>query len=157
MQLRSRAFEDAARIPKKYTEDGQNISPPLEIVDVPPKTETFALICDDPDAPSDEPFVHWVLYDLPASVRELPEGLPRSADLDRFAGAHQGHNSFSSNNLGYRGPAPPHGHGLHHYRFHLYALPRALNLSGGLGRRAVEQAIRNQAIAEATLVGTYER
>ncbi len=155
MKLESRAFQDAAAIPKKYTEDGENLSPPLAIRDVPEKARSLVLVCDDPDAPSDEPFVHWVMYDIPATVRELPEGLARSADV--LGGAHQGRNSFRSNNLGYRGPAPPHGHGVHHYRFHLYALSAPLNLSGGLGRKAVERAIGSRAIAEATLVGTYER
>ena len=82
------------------------------------------MICDDPDAPTGEPWVHWVIYKIPAEATGLPEGLPREKTLKTPAGAVQGVNSFSKDNLGYRGPMPPPGHGTHHYHFKIYALDK---------------------------------
>jgi hypothetical protein len=122
IKVRSTAFSDGQPIPKKYTEDGQDVSPPLAWDKVPEGTKELALICDDPDAPSHEPWVHWVIYKIPATVRELPEGLPTDATLNSPIKAMQGMNSWPDGRMiGYRGPAPPPGR-VHHYHFQVYAL-----------------------------------
>jgi len=104
--VRSTVFEDGQPIPKTYTEDGQDVSPPLAWDSVPDGTKELALICDDPDAPSREPCVHWVIYKIPATVRELPEGLPTDASLESPVSAMQGKNSWpDGRTIGYRGRA----------------------------------------------------
>ena len=108
ISVTSTAFEAGKPIPKKYTGEGEDLSPPLAWSNVPPGTKELALICDDPDAPGGT-WVHWLLYKLPAGVASLPEGLPREKILKTPAGAVQGINSWSADNLGYRGPKPPPG------------------------------------------------
>jgi Raf kinase inhibitor-like YbhB/YbcL family protein len=157
MRLTSPAFTDGERIPKRYTEDGENVSPPLRWMDAPEKTREFALIVDDPDAPREHPWVHWVMYGVPGDEHELHERVPRREELSELNGAQQGVNSWTKNNIGYRGPAPPPGHGTHHYRFHLYALDRRMAYSGGLTKDALLKAMEGHILAEAELVGTYER
>lgn len=157
MRLVSPAFDDGAKIPKKYSEDGENVSPPLVLEEVPEAARSIAIIMDDPDAPRDDPWVHWVLYNAPADTRELPEALPRREDLDRPIRARQGMNTWPKHNIGYRGPAPPKGHGTHHYRFHAYALDDELPVSGGLVKDALLHAMDGHVVAKAVLVGTYER
>ena len=158
MRITSPAFSDGERIPKPYTEDGNNISPPLRFADVPAAAAELVLIVDDPDAPREDPFVHWTLYKIPPGLDALPENVPRGADeLRNPAGALQGRNSFSKHNIGYRGPAPPKGHGLHHYHFRLYALNQPLVLAPGVERDALDEAMRGRVVASAELVGTYQR
>ena len=115
MKLESEAFAADGLIPSKYTCDGINISPPLSWSEPPGETQSFVLICDDPDAPMGT-FVHWVLYNMPAHTRQLPEKLPSSAKLTNLG--VQGKNDFGK--LGYGGPCPPGG--THRYFFKLYAL-----------------------------------
>ena len=157
MRLTSSVFDDDSRIPKRHTVDGTDVSPPLAWSDVPDGTAELALVVDDPDAPRAEPWVHWLLYGIPADCRALDEGLPRRERLDEPAGARQGRNSFSSNNLGYRGPAPPRGHGTHHYHFRLHALDRTLDVPPGADREKLEAALEGHVLATAELTGTYER
>lgn len=157
MRLRSPVFEDGASIPKKYTEDGENISPPLLIEDVPSKARTLAIVMDDPDAPRKDPWVHWVLYNAPADIGELPAAIPRREELERPLAALQGVNNWPKHNIGYRGPAPPKGDGTHHYRFRVYALDNELPLSAGLVKDALLKAMHGHVIAEAELIGTYQR
>ncbi len=107
ISVTSTAFEAGKPIPKKYTGEGEDVSPPLAWSNVPQATKELALICDDPDAPLGT-WVHWVLYKIPAETTSLPEGLPREKILTAPA-AVQGVNSFSKDNLGYRGPMPPSG------------------------------------------------
>src|SRR5262245_10597856 len=108
--LRSPAFEPGQPIPKKHTGDGEDVSPPLTWDGVPDGTQEIALLCDEPDAPSREPWVHWVLYKISPDVRELPEGLPPRERLESPAGALQGRNSWTTGRTtGYRGPNPPSG------------------------------------------------
>lgn len=148
--LRSSAFEHNARIPEKYTCDGEDVSPPLSW-DVPPDgTESFALIVDDPDAPVGT-WVHWVLFDLPGSARTLPEGVPARERLDD--GSRHGRNSWGR--LGYGGPCPPGG--VHRYFFKLYALDTALGLAPGATKEQVVRAIEGHVLAEAILMGRYGR
>jgi Raf kinase inhibitor-like YbhB/YbcL family protein len=151
MQLSSPAFEDGAAVPKKYTADGPNVSPPLRWGGVPEGAHSLALICDDPDAPRGT-WVHWVLFDLPSDAMELPEGVPADAAL--ASGAKQGTNDFGK--FGYGGPAPPRGK-PHRYFFKLYALDAALALPEGAAKPQVERAMQGHVLAEAQVVGTYAR
>jgi Raf kinase inhibitor-like YbhB/YbcL family protein len=155
MALRSDAFADGQVIPRRYTADGEDLSPPLNWTGVPQGTQELALIVDDPDAPRAEPWVHWVLYKIPADVQALPEGLPPTPTLDFPPGARQGKNSWGT--YGYRGPAPPRGHGTHHYHFRLYALDAPLATAQGLDKQGLLKAMKGHVLAEAELVGTYER
>ncbi len=155
MQIRSSAFENDAPIPKRFTEDGQNLSPALHWSNVPPETKELAMIVDDPDAPRPQPWVHWVIYRIPPEVTSLPEGVGRDATLTTHTGAQQGKNSWGR--LGYDGPAPPRGHGTHHYHFRLYALDAPLGLGSGATKETLLQAMRGHIRAEAELIGTYER
>jgi hypothetical protein len=149
MQLHTTAFSEGKPIPLRFTSDGPDLSPALEWSGAPSDTRAYALIMDDPDAPSGT-WVHWVIYDLPASLASLPEGLPRSGDLPR--GGRQGKNSWPR--LGYNGPAPPPGK-AHRYIFHLYALSAPLGLPAGATRSEVERAMKGKVLAEADVMGTY--
>src|SRR5437868_14346230 len=119
LTLRSDAFAHGRPIPRRYTEDGEDLSPPLTWSGLPEGTRELALIVDDPDAPRAEPFVHWVVYKIPVDSSGLPESRPSHAkSAAPLHGALQGENSRGE--LGYIGPTPPAGHGTHHYHFHLY-------------------------------------
>lgn len=157
MRLTSSSFDDGERIPTRHTADGADVSPPLAWTDVPEGAAELALVVDDPDAPRAEPWVHWLLYGIPADCRALEAGLPRRERPGEPDGARQGRNSFSSDNLGYRGPAPPSGHGTHHYRFRLHALDEATGVAPGADRKALEAAMDGHVLATAELTGTYER
>lgn len=158
MKIASEAFRDGDSIPRRYTGDGEDVSPPLAWEGVPAETKELALVCDDPDAPTPQPWVHWVLYEIPADVSRLPEGLPRRAVLASPIAALQGCNSWPKGaTVGYRGPAPPPGHGTHHYRFRLYALDAPLTAPAGLDKAALLELIEGHVLAEAEMVGTYRR
>jgi hypothetical protein len=150
MKLESTAFTANEMIPFPYTCDGQDISPPLTWDSPPTGTQSLALIVDDPDAPG-EIFVHWVLYDLPPEIQELPQGV---ADRDTLpGGGKQGKNDFGK--LGYGGPCPPSG--LHRYFFKLYALDRELGLKSGATKAQLEAAMNGHILAAAELIGRYAR
>ena len=151
MQLTSTAFIEGAPIPGKYTCDGKNVSPPLKWSGTPPGAKALALIVDDPDAPSGT-WVHWVLYDLPATVSELAEDVSKSQYVAGVA--KQGLND--SQHLGYGGPCPPHGK-PHRYFFKLYALDAPLDLKPGLTRKDIERAMEKHVLAHGQLMGTYKR
>ena len=158
LTVTSEAFKAGAPIPKKYTEDGEDVSPPLSWQNAPAGTKELALICDDPDAPVAEPWVHWVIYKIPASVTKLPEGVPADAELKSPAGARQGVNTWQSGRtVGYRGPAPPKGHGTHHYHFRVYALDAPLSLHAKATKKELLAAMKGHILAEGELIGTYER
>ena len=158
MTISSTAFKDGQPIPKKHTEDGGDLSPLLKWEGVPEGTKELVLIVDDPDAPTPQPWVHWVLYEIPCDARELPEGLPSGGRLAKPITALQGRNSWSSGRtIGYRGPAPPPKHGVHHYHFKLFALDAPLALNPSLDKAAVLEAMQGHILAEGELVGTYER
>jgi Raf kinase inhibitor-like YbhB/YbcL family protein len=120
MTVLSDAFANGQAIPRPFTEDSEDLSPPLSWTGMPQGVKELALIVDDPDAPRTEPWVHWVLYKIPADVHTLPEGLPLTPTLDVPLGSRQGKNSWGTD--GYRGPAPSRGDGTHHDHFRLYAL-----------------------------------
>ena len=151
MKLTSTAFMDGQPIPAKYTCDGVNVSPPLQWSGPPRGTVSFALICDDPDAPVGT-WVHWVLYGLPSITRDLPEMTAPTDPLP--AGAQSGMNDFRR--VGYGGPCPPPGR-PHRYFFRLYALDTALLLQPRATRQQVLHAIAGHILAEARLMGTYQR
>jgi Raf kinase inhibitor-like YbhB/YbcL family protein len=153
--LKSDAFADGRAIPRRHTEDGEDRSPPLTWSGLPEGTKELALIVDDPDAPRTEPWVHWVLYNIPADIGTLTEGIPQAPTLDVPPGATQGQNSWGTD--GYRGPAPPQGHGTHHYHFHLYALDAPLRAAQGLDKAGLQKTMQGHVLAEAELIGTYER
>jgi hypothetical protein len=148
LQLTSTAFSPDGAIPAYYTCDGTDASPPLSWSDPPEGTESFVVLCTDPDARS---FTHWILFNLPPGTRHLAPGLSPQAEL--ADGSRQGRNSFGK--LGYRGPCPPRG--THRYIFRLYALNTKLDLEAGVGRRKVEQAILDHLVAQGELVGEYTR
>ncbi|HZR18827.1 MAG TPA: YbhB/YbcL family Raf kinase inhibitor-like protein [Verrucomicrobiae bacterium] len=151
MQLTSTAFGEGQSIPSKYTCDGENVSPPLSWNGLPQGTKSLALIADDPDAPSGT-WVHWVLYDLPPTTTELPEGLAKSQYIP--GGAKQGLNDFK--HLGYGGPCPPPGK-AHRYYLKLYALDRVLELKPGATKNEVERAMEKHTLAQSQLMGMYKR
>jgi Raf kinase inhibitor-like YbhB/YbcL family protein len=158
IKLTSTAFTQGHPIPKKYTGEGADVSPALEWSGLPEGTKELALICDDPDAPTPEPWVHWVMYKIPLRATGLPEGVPRKPQVNNPAGALQGKNSWPANEAtGYRGPMPPPGHGVHHYYFKLYALDTDLTVEPGLDKKALLNAIADHILAEGVLMGTYER
>jgi Raf kinase inhibitor-like YbhB/YbcL family protein len=154
LTILSPAFEDHTPIPRLHTCDGENVAPPLGWSGPPPRTASYALIVDDPDAPDPKApkrtFVHWVLYDIPASVRELALG----ADADTLPdGTRAGRNDRSQ--TGYTGPCPPIGR--HRYFFKLYALDAELGDLGEVTKQELERAIEGHVLERAELVGTYER
>lgn len=158
IEVTSTAFLNGGAIPKKYTGEGPDVSPPLTWSGVPEKAKELVLICDDPDAPTPEPWVHWVIYKIPAATKGLPEGVPRDAQLKDPPGALQGKNSWPpSEAIGYRGPLPPPGHGVHHYYFRVYAVDTEMEKKPGLSKSAVLAAMRGHVLAEGVLMGTYER
>jgi Raf kinase inhibitor-like YbhB/YbcL family protein len=148
--LKSTAFAEGEAIPTKYSCDGEDISPPLEWEDAPENTRSFALICDDPDAPG-MTFVHWVLFNVPDSATSLPEGVKTDRELSD--GSRQGTNNF--NNIGFGGPCPPGG--THRYFFKLYALDTTLDLEAGISKDDLLSAMEGHILAETQLMGTYAR
>jgi Raf kinase inhibitor-like YbhB/YbcL family protein len=151
LSLSSPVFQEGEDIPITYTCDGQDISPPLTWGEPPSETQSFALIMDDPDAPGGV-FTHWLLFNLPADSRELPETAPPHNELEN--GALQGKNGFGE--IGYGGPCPPSG-STHHYRFTIYALDQALDLMAGASRKQVIDAITGHILARGQLIGIYQR
>ncbi|MBL7065622.1 MAG: YbhB/YbcL family Raf kinase inhibitor-like protein [Anaerolineae bacterium] len=149
-ELTSPAFAHGEPIPHQYTCDGEDISPPLRWSDPPQGAQSLALIADDPDAPVGT-WVHWVLYNLPAETRGLPEDVPPDADLPD--GSRHGRNSWRR--LGYGGPCPPGG--THRYFFKLYALDTVLDLAPGASKKQLLQTIEGHVLAQAELMGVYAR
>lgn len=153
MQLKSPAFTDGAPIPSKYTCEGEDISPPLTWSNAPERTQAFALIVDDPDAPDPakpkRTWVHWVLYDIPGDATGLPEGASKNLP----PGTREGRNDWDRR--GYGGPCPPIGE--HRYFHKLYALDVALGDLGEPTKADLERAMAGHVLAEAQLIGTYEK
>ncbi|ARV60873.1 hypothetical protein BZZ01_21645 [Nostocales cyanobacterium HT-58-2] len=151
MEIRSPAFFIGNTIPFKYTCDGENISPPLQWEAPPQGTESFVLIMDDPDAPN-RTFTHWIVYNIPADKRELPEGVTQQPKLSN--GSFQGENSFGE--LGFGGPCPP-KNGAHRYFFRLFALDRKLDLPARASKQQVLAAMEGHVLDKAELMGRYAR
>lgn len=154
MKLGSDAFKSGEGFPVKFTADGAGVSPALQWESVPDGVKSFAIVMDDPDARG---FVHWIVWGIPASARSLPEAMPRDLELKEPAGVRQGVTSWGRERPGYWGSAPPPGSGVHHYTFTLYALDVALDLAPGANAKEFRRAIKGHVLAEAKLVGLYER
>ena len=150
MQITSSAFREGEAIPRKYTCDGEDVSPPLSWSGASEGTESIALISDDPDAPMGT-WVHWVIYDLPAGVTSLPEGV-ESVERPQVGGIH-GITDFRR--LGYGGPCPPSG--THRYFFKLFALDNVMDLPASATKKKLLQAMKGHILAEAQIMGTYSR
>lgn len=146
LSIESDAFDPHGAIPPRHSADADDVAPALSWSGVPEGTRSFAIVVHDPDAPLVDGFTHWVAYGIARDGRELPEG---------GGGVVQGTNSFG--NQAYNGPAPPPGHGRHHYYFWLYALDDDLDLEPGLDRRALLERIEDHVIEQARVVGTYKR
>jgi len=151
IELTSTAFQEGDSIPERYTGDGNDASPPLRWSEPPQGTKSFALVCDDPDAPRGT-WVHWVLYNLPATTTNLPEGVPAKGEVE--GGGRQGKNDFD--NLGYGGPAPPKGK-PHRYFFKVYALDATPDLPAGTTKAKLLEAMKGHVLAEGQLMGKYGR
>jgi Raf kinase inhibitor-like YbhB/YbcL family protein len=150
LKVTSTAFKEGEMIPKKFTCDDRDISPPLAWSEGPAGTKSFVLICDDPDAPVGT-WVHWVLFNMPATTRELPENVAPEKTL--AFGEKHGKNSWSK--FGYGGPCPPSG--THRYFFKIYALDTSLNLAPGVIKAEVEKAMQGHIVAQGQLMGRYKR
>ena len=147
IQLTSTAFGEGERIPTKHTGEGEDVSPPLVWSGLPEGTKEFALICDDPDAPTPKPWVHGVVYKIPADCTSLGE--------DNIGKALWGKNSWGRSEYG--GPMPPSGDGPHRYVFRIYALDAELDLKPGATKEQLLKAMEGHILAEGKLTGTYER
>jgi hypothetical protein len=152
MRILSDSFKDGEPIPSEHSRDGGDTQPPLAFSGVPEGAKSLALICDDPDAPRGT-WVHWVLYDMSPTLTGLPAGVA-NASRHPSGGAH-GKNDYGE--LGWGGPAPPRGHGVHHYEFRLYALDEKLELSPGATKAQLLAAMEGHVLAQAKLTGTYRR
>jgi Raf kinase inhibitor-like YbhB/YbcL family protein len=145
MKIMSSAFENNAKIPARYTCDGENINPPLSFVNVPENTKSLVLIVDDPDSPTGT-WAHWVVYNIDPKTKEIPENsIPQGAVL--------GMTTFGR--AGYGGPCP--GAGIHRYFFKLYALSETLTLSSNADKQTVIKAMKDSVLGQAELIGLYAR
>ena len=150
MKITSSAFSQGDSVPLLYTCKGKDVSPPLQWTEVPEGTESFVLISDDPDAPMGT-WVHWVYYNIPGSIRELPVGVDKKANP--ASGGVQGMTSFGR--PGYGGPCPPSG--THRYFFKLYALDTAISPGNNAGKGEVLRAMKGHVLAEAELMGIFKK
>lgn len=151
LSISSAAFTEGSRIPEQYTCEGKDISPPLSWNDAPEGTESFALICDDPDAPMGT-WDHWVIFNIPADSEGLSEAVPTEESLAN--GSKHGLNSWKNTNYG--GPCPPPGN-PHRYFFKLYALDTMLPLTSEVNKSSLEKTMQDHILEEAQLMGTFSR
>jgi Raf kinase inhibitor-like YbhB/YbcL family protein len=155
IRLQSPAFSDGGVVPKVYTCDGKNVSPPLTWSGVPESARSLALICDDPDAPMGV-WTHWLIVDIPVTAKELPEGVEPKPEVTFVPGqepALQGKNDFRK--VGYGGPCPPGG--THHYVFRIYAVDFRWTPGSDVTRQRVLEALKGHILAEGRLTGLYSR
>lgn len=151
IQLTSTAITEGENIPTRYTCDGANISPPLAWTGIPIETQSYILICEDPDAPRGT-WTHWIIWNIPADTTELPEHLSPRAMLDD--GSRQGMND--SNTIGYSGPCPPQGP-VHRYYFTVYALDCTLEFTGQVSKEQLRKAMDGHILSKGMLMGRYGR
>ena len=145
LKITSSAFDHHTAIPDRHTSNGEDVSPAIEWTGAPDGTKAFAVVVHDPDAPLVDGFTHWVAYNIDGSATGIPEG-----GGDETSGAND------MGNQQYNGPAPPPGHGSHHYYFWVYALSEETSLDPGLSRTELLEAIEDLVIEQARLVGTYK-
>ncbi|MFL5494283.1 MAG: YbhB/YbcL family Raf kinase inhibitor-like protein [Gemmatimonadales bacterium] len=153
--LTSSAFKGGSPIPEDYTDYGKGKSIPLTWTGLPPGTRSVAIVMDDPDAKTPRPFVHWLIYNIPANTRGLGAGLPTKPRLDNPKGALQGTNSKHS--IGYAGPRPPEGDPPHHYQIKLYALDQELKLDPGVDEDTLLKDMSGHILGQGQLVGTVQK
>ncbi|HVX85595.1 MAG TPA: YbhB/YbcL family Raf kinase inhibitor-like protein [Phycisphaerae bacterium] len=157
--VESPAFGNGGAMGKKYTQEGENVSPPLTWKGVPANAAEVVLVVEDPDAPHPQPVLHWMAYRIPPEVTELKEGVSTWPEIPVGVGPgkmmRQGANV--SKKVGYTGPMPPVGHGVHHYHFQVFAVDRVLNVSESPEREQLIAAMKGHVVAQGELVGTYER
>ncbi len=151
MTVTSSSFASGAMIPEQYSCKGADISPALTWSGAPAKTKSFAIIMDDPDAPAGT-WVHWVMWNVPASNHSLAESVVKNEQLDD--GSQQGRNSFGK--IGYNGPCPPMGQ-THRYFFRVYALDVKLTLAPGNDRAALDEAMKGHVLVEGEYMGTFHK
>lgn len=154
ISVSSTAFSPNGMIPLQYSAYADNRSPPLSWAAVP-GAMSYALIVEDPDAPREQPFVHWIAWNIPGDVTSLPENLPRSEKLTQPQGMIQGTNDAGE--IGWFGPRPPAGHGVHSYHFQLFALDGRLELGPDTELKTLLNAMKGRVIAEGDLIGRYEQ
>jgi Raf kinase inhibitor-like YbhB/YbcL family protein len=152
LELLSDAIDTTGAIDLRHTAYGDNLSPPLHWTPVA-GAGAYAIILEDPDAPMERPFVHWLIWNIPGSLASLPEGLPNNDHLITPQGAIQAKNDNGS--FGYFGPRPPAGTGVHHYHFQIFALDGPLTLKSDANLRALVDAMKGRVLADGELVGTY--
>ena len=154
----SSVLKEGQPMPKDYTADGKNVSPPISWSNLPAGTKELALICEDPVAPTPQPFVHWVLYKIPPTATGLPENVPIDPATPmpkELTGMIQGISGFRRPI--WRGPAPPKPGVVHKYHFIVYALDTALDVQPGLNKTQLLEAMKGHIIGQGQLVATYER
>lgn len=159
MELTSSAFKNGQPIPKRYSNEGENVSPGLSWKNAPNGCREWVIRCEDPDAPKrpnmDHPFIHWVAYHISPHATELPEGLLPHTQMQIPVRLSQGMNS--ADEVGYMGPLPPIGHGTHRYFFKIFALDTELPLPSGATWFKVEEAMKGHIIEASEIMGTYVR
>jgi Raf kinase inhibitor-like YbhB/YbcL family protein len=154
LDVSSVGFAKDGPIPRHFTQDGDDVSPPLQWGAVPSTTKEIVVVCEDPDAPSTRPYLHWLAHGLSPDVHELREDVEKTLEP---SSAHMKQSLNSAKREGYAGPAPPRGHGLHHYHFQVFALDTKLGLDADADRDVVTDAMRGHVVAFGEVVGTYER
>jgi Raf kinase inhibitor-like YbhB/YbcL family protein len=149
----STALRPDGRLEDRYSAYYDNVSPPLSWTAVP-DARTWAVIVEDPDAPQERPFVHWMIWNIPGEATGLPEGLPNAERLITPQGAIQGRNGMHGH--GYFGPRPPPGHGLHHYYFQVFALDDTLDMGPETSLDDLLNALKGRTLASGEMMATYE-
>lgn len=155
LTVTSPAFKHGEPIPATYSAYGEDVSPPLVIANVPVKTQSLVVLVEDPDAKEPKPYIHWVIYNLPASQTSLRTGVPTQIRLTQLGRAEQGPNSRGS--TGYFGPKPPVGDPPHHYHFMVFALDTKLNVGPNADRHKVLVAMKGRVLAKGELIGTFQK
>ncbi|MGE5323657.1 MAG: YbhB/YbcL family Raf kinase inhibitor-like protein [Actinomycetota bacterium] len=150
-QLTSKAFQAQGNIPSQFTCEGRNISPELSWSGAPEGTKTFALVLHDPDAPHPGGYTHWVAFNIPATVKGVPENAPKNTEFP--GGGVQGKNDAGKN--GYTGPCPPSG--THRYYFQLYAVDGQIELGSGARKDDLEKALKGHVLGQTELMGMYKK
>lgn len=153
IELTSPAVGVDEHIADRYSAYHDNLSPPLHWTAVP-GAKAYALVAEDPDAPRETPFLHWIAWDIPGEATALPEAIAATAHPVSPQGMIQGRNDSGS--YGWFGPRPPQGHGVHHYHFQLFALDAPLKMGATSKLQEIVNALKAHTIAEGELVGTYE-
>lgn len=158
INVTSPVLKEGEAIPKDYTADGRNVSPPIVWSDLPAGTKELALICEDPVAPTPQPFVHWVVYKIPPTAKGLPEGLPIDDTTPlpaELKGTIQGLSGFRRPI--WHGPAPPKPGVTHRYHFIVYALDAELEAKPGMNKTQLLEAMKGHVIGQGQMVATYTR